>query len=122
MDHPGQAVGDPIQPERRVAPRVRVRLSAAYEDVERQVFLPARDLSEAGVFLVASDLPPVGCPAQVTLELPSEPEILRLRGSVVRRRDTDPCGFALRFDPDATPMTSRKILQRFMARPEWPAG
>jgi hypothetical protein len=90
----------------------------AYEDVERQVFLPTHDLSESGVFLVAPDLPPVGSPAQVTVELPSESEILRLRGSVVRRRETDPCGFAVRFDPEATPVASRQILRRFATRPQ----
>lgn len=121
VDHPGQAVDGPGQPERRVALRVRARLAAAYEDVERQVFLATRDLSEAGVYLLASDLPPLGCAAQVTLELPSEPALLRLRGSVVRRHETEPRGFALRFDPDATPGASRQILRQFVERPGSPA-
>jgi hypothetical protein len=87
--------GDTPKTPRR-APRVAIRLEAAYEDPERQVFLPTRDLSENGVFLLAPDPPPVGAAASVLVELPGEAELLRLKGVVTR---VEPgVGFALRFE------------------------
>jgi hypothetical protein len=82
----------------RRAPRVAIRLEAAYEDPERQVFLPTRDLSESGVFLLAPDPPPVGAAASVLVELPGEPVLLRLKGVVTRSEPGT--GFALRFEGD----------------------
>ena len=48
------------------------------------------DLSEGGVFLLTPEPPPVGLSGQITLELPTGPAILRLRGTVVRRRADAP--------------------------------
>jgi hypothetical protein len=91
-----------------------VRLEAAYEDALRQVFLVTSDLSEGGAFLLTPEPPPVGLSGQITLELPTGPAILRLRGTVVRRRADAPAGFALAFDPGATPDSTRRSLQRFI--------
>ena len=114
VDQTGQAVERAARPNRRAAPRARVRLEAAYEDALRQVFLVTADLSEGGAFLLTPEPPPVGLAGQITLELPTSPAILRLRGTVVRRRDDAPAGFALAFDPRATPESTRRSLQRFI--------
>jgi hypothetical protein len=113
-DHTGQALERGTRANRRAAPRARVRLEAAYEDALRQVFLVTADLSEGGVFLLMPEPPPVGLPGQITLELPTSPVILRLRGTVVRRRADAPAGFALAFDPGATPEATRRTLKRFI--------
>ena len=114
VDHTRQAVEPGARPNRRTAPRARVRLEAAYEDASRQVFLVTSDLSEGGAFLLTPEPPPVGLSGQITLELPTGPAILRLRGTVVRRRDDEPAGFALAFDSRATPESTRRSLQRFI--------
>jgi len=114
VDHTGQTVERAPRMNRRAAPRARVRLEAAYEDALRQVFLVTCDLSEGGVFLLTPEPPPVGLSGQITLELPTGPAILRLRGTVVRRRADAPAGFALAFDPRATPESTRRSLQRFI--------
>ena len=114
VDHPRQTLEPGPRANRRTAPRARVRLEAAYEDSLRQVFLVTSDLSEGGVFLLTPEPPPVGLSAQITLELPTGPAILRLRGTVVRRRPDAPAGFALAFDPGATPESTRRSLQRFI--------
>lgn len=95
------------------APRRAVRLEAAYEDPERQVFLATRDLSETGVFLLADDPPPPGRPARVMLEVPGHPALLRLDGRVARQEEGT--GFALRFDPEQIPEEARQVLRRFSA-------
>lgn len=102
--------------ERRRARRVSARLEAGYEDAERQIFLPCRDLSECGAFLLAPDPPPAGRPAQVLLELPGSPELLRLRGIVVRTQRESPCGFAIEFDPGSLTETARTALRLFLGR------
>jgi len=114
VDHPRQTLEPGARPNRRNAPRARVRLEAAYEDALRQVFLVTSDLSEGGAFLLTPEPPPVGLSGQITLELPTGPAILRLRGTVVRRRADAPAGFALAFDPGATPESTRRSLQRFI--------
>jgi hypothetical protein len=91
-----------------------VRIEAAYEDVERQVFLVTSDLSAGGAYLLTPEPPAVGRQGQITLELPNGPAILRLRGTVVRRRLDAPAGFAIAFDPRATPESTRRSLQRFV--------
>ena len=100
--------------ERRLAARASIRLEAAYEDVDRQVFLTTSDISESGVYLFSPDLPPIGLDAQITLELPEDPAILRLRGTVVRRRNAKPTGFALQFDPKSVPESLRGRVRRFV--------
>jgi hypothetical protein len=114
VDHTGQAVERGERGNRRAGPRARVRLDAAYEDAQNQVFLVTSDLSEGGAFLLTPEPPPVGRSGQITLELPTGPAILRLRGTVVRRRFESPAGFALAFDPRATPESTRRSLQRFI--------
>jgi hypothetical protein len=121
VDHTRQAVERGARPNRRAAPRARVRLEAAYEDALRQVFLVTADVSEGGVFLLMPEPPPVGQAGQITLELPTSPAILRLRGTVVRRRSDAPAGFALAFDPGATPESTRRSLQRFIESAVEPA-
>jgi hypothetical protein len=93
-----------------------VRLQAAYEDAERQVFLTTRDLSERGAYLVVADPPPPGRTAQVVLELPDEGSMLRIRGVVVRRSEEMPSGFALRFEREAMPQGTRQALQSLVKR------
>jgi len=93
------------------APRRPVRLEAAYEDPERQVFLPTRDLSETGVFLLERDPPPPGRWARVLLEVPGHPALLRLDGRVARREQGT--GFAVAFDPERTPEEARRALRSF---------
>jgi hypothetical protein len=116
VDHPRQAVEPTaVRPDRRSSRRARVRLEAAYEDALRQVFLVTSDLSEGGAFLLTPEPPPVGLSGQITLELPTGPAILRLRGTVVRQRSDHPSGFALAFDPGANPESTRRSLQRFVA-------
>jgi len=114
VDHSGQTVESAPRMNRRAAPRARVRLDAAYEDALRQVFLVTSDLSEGGVFMLTPEPPPVGLSGQITLELPTGPAILRLRGTVVRRRADAPAGFALAFDLRATTESTRRSLQRFV--------
>ena len=114
MDQPRQAVEPPQRRERRGASRARVRLQAAYEDPERQVFLLMGDLSESGVWLLAPDPPAPGNAARLTLELPGEAALLRIRGTVVRSRAEQPPGFALSFDAEGTRPEARAALRRFV--------
>ncbi len=114
VDTTRQAVAGPER-NRRLAPRANIGLNTAYEDRERQIFLVARNISEFGVFLVSPDLPPVGAAAQVTLELPSDPVLLRLRGTVVRHHVDYPAGFALEFDPNVVLEPLRARVRRFVA-------
>jgi len=100
--------------DRRHAPRANTGLDTAYEDRERQVFLVAQNISELGVFLVSPDLPALGVSAQVTLELPSDPVLLRLRGTVVRHQTEYPTGFALEFDPDTVLEPLRARVRSFV--------
>jgi hypothetical protein len=104
---------------RRAAPRVTARLEAAYEDAERQVFLPTRDLSLSGVFLLSPVRPPVGTPASLLLELPEESAFLRLHGAVVRSQapaDGLPGGFALRFEDASLSEQVRRSLAAFLEK------
>jgi hypothetical protein len=94
---------------------VLAALEAGYEDAERQVFLRTRDISESGVFLWAPDPPQVGASAQLLLQLPGEPVLLRLHGSVIRREDREPRGFALRFAEDLGP-SALGPLREWLAR------
>ena len=117
MDRSGKAVGSSGRPpgsERRSSPRARSRVGVSYEDVDRQVFLQAADLSEDGVFLVSPALPPIGAGAMVLLELPGNPAILRLRGRVARQQTHPVAGFAVRFDPRANAGASRQALRDFV--------
>jgi hypothetical protein len=114
VDHPRQAVELPQRRERRGARRARAWLEAAYEDPERQVFLVTGDLSESGAWLLAPDPPASGNAARLTFELPGEPALLRIHGTVVRRRVEQPAGFALRFDPEGIRPEARAALRRFV--------
>lgn len=103
--------------EKRVRPRAAIRLEAAYEDAQRQVFLPTRDISEEGVYLYAPDPPEVGAAARLVLDLPGESEILRLTGWV-SRRDTGPePGFVVKFNHEdhvESASSTRRVLRRFI--------
>ena len=100
--------------ERRSAPRTRARIGASYEDAERHVFLYTADLAEGGVFLVSPIHPPIGSNAMVLLELPGNPAILRLRGSV-RRHQTGPvAGFAVHFESRGNAESGRRALRSFV--------
>ena len=117
MDRSGKAVesaGARPGPERRSSPRARSRIEASYEDVDRHVFLHTADLSEGGVFLVSTAAPPTGMSATVLLELPGNPVILRLRGSVARQQTHPVAGFAVRFDSRANAESSRQALRDFV--------
>jgi hypothetical protein len=117
VDRSGETVENAgTQPglERRSSPRARSRVEASYEDVDRQVFLYTVDLSEDGVFLISPTSPPIGASAMVLLELPGNPVILRLRGSVARQQTQPVAGFAVRFDPRGTADTSRRSLRDFV--------
>ena len=112
---PGQVVTRPARaPERRDAPRARARIEAAYEDAERQLFLTSRDVSESGIFLVASDPPDAGGPARLTLQLPGRAEILRVRGVVARSQRAEPAGFAVRFEASSFSDVTRDSLRRWL--------
>jgi hypothetical protein len=100
--------------ERRSSPRARSRIGASYEDAERHEFLRTVDLAEEGVFLVSPSHPPLGARAMVLLELPGNPAILRLRGSVVRHQTHPVSGFAVRFDPHANAESGRQALRSFV--------
>ena len=114
VDSSWQAIGEGGR-ERRLAPRAAVHLNAAYEDADRQLFLVVRDISEFGAFLAFSELPAVGSSAQITLELPDDPMLLRLRGTVVRHSGSSLAGFALRFDADAVPEAARERVRGYVA-------
>jgi hypothetical protein len=88
----------PTSRERRAVRRVLAALEAGYQDHDRQVFLRTRDLSEGGIFLWSPEPPEVGAHAQLLLELPGQPALLRLRGTVARQDDGPPSGFAVQFD------------------------
>lgn len=96
---------------RRGSPRVPLRLEAAYEDPAHQVFLTTRDLSESGVYLLAAEPPLEGVAAQVLLELPGHPAILRLHGVVARREEG--LGFAVVFDREGMPRQASSTLREF---------
>jgi len=114
VDSTRKAVGGGRSADRRIHPRAPVRLEAGYEDQERQVFLSTRDVSEGGVFLLASEPPERGQEARITLELPDRQELLRIGGVVVR---TDgEAGFALRFDRRAMSELARNQLRDFVDR------
>ena len=98
------------------AQRVRARLEAAYEDTERQVFLPTLDLSESGVFLLSVETPAVGSIAQVVLDLPGHEAFLRLRGAVIRVQHEPVAGFALHFETDAPSAEALEALREFVRR------
>lgn len=93
------------------APRVPLRLEAAYEDPARQVFLTTRDLSESGIYLLADEPPPEGVAARVLLELPGQPAILRLHGKVARREPGR--GFAVAFDGQGMAQQAVSSLRAF---------
>lgn len=112
VDRSGQALSDAV--ERRRSPRVRASLEVAYEDADRQVFLRTRDLSESGVYLLSPNPPPPGVRAHVTFDLPGSSAFLRLRGTVARREDRSPSGFAVAFDPSAVPKGTRRALRDFV--------
>ncbi len=100
--------------QRRVQPRASIRVEAAYEDAERQVFLETRDISEDGIYLFAPDPPDVGQPARLVLDLPGNPEILRLTGRVLRRDTGTRPGFVVLFhhgDRDESAGKTRKRLR-----------
>lgn len=98
------------------APRVRARIEAAYEDPERQIFLPTLDLSESGVFLVAPETPAVGSRAQVVLEIPGHEAFVRLRGTVIRVQSKPVAGFAVRFDASEEDAKALEVVRDFVAR------
>lgn len=100
--------------ERRRAPRVGARAEAGFEDAERQIFLPVVDVSEHGVFLLADDPPRPGSPVRVLLELPGQPELLRLPGVVARIQDAPRRGFAVEFDRRSIPERSCEVIRRFV--------
>jgi hypothetical protein len=50
----------------------------------------------------------------VLLELPGNPVILRLRGSVARHQAYPVAGFAVRFDPHANAENGRHALRSFV--------
>jgi hypothetical protein len=52
--------------------------------------------------------------ATVLLELPGNPVILRLRGSVARQQTHPVAGFAVHFDPRANAESSRHALRDFV--------
>ena len=103
--------------KRRVCHRATIRLEAAYEDAQRQVFLPTRDISEEGIYLYAADPPEVGAPAKLVLDLPGQSEILRLNGRVARR-DTGPeSGFVVKLDHEdheESASSGRRVLRSFV--------
>jgi hypothetical protein len=101
----------PGPPPRPRAPRVPLRLEAAYEDPARQVFLPTRDLSESGIYLLSEEPPEEGVAARVLLELPGHAAILRLHGVVARREPGR--GFAVAFDPQEMPAQAASTLRVF---------
>lgn len=111
MDRPGEALRAPRR-ERRVHPRVRLRLHAAYEDASGTVFLPVLDLSEGGILFGGPLAPAPGSPARVVLELPGEPALHRLTGRVVRLRRGGRGGFAMAFDPCPTTVAIRRTVER----------
>jgi len=117
VDRTGKAVGRAgALPglERRSAPRARSRIGASYEDAERHVFLYTADLAEGGVFLVSPTHPPVGANAMVLLELPGDPAILRMRGSVTRHQAHPVAGFAVHFDSQGNAESGRHALRSFV--------
>jgi hypothetical protein len=119
VDHPRKAVaGGPVPPhsERRASPRASSRIEVSYEDVEGQVFLPSRDLSEGGIFLLSPTAPAVGVSATLLFELPGNPTILRVRGRVARRQTRPISGFAVRFDSHASPTEGLQHVRDFVER------
>lgn len=115
VDRSGQALSDgsPARDrraqERRATRRVLAALETGYQDRDRQVFLRTRDVSESGVFLFGPELPEVGAQAQLVLQLPGQPALLRLRGTVIRVDAGPPAGFAVRFDESLAESTIAAI-------------
>lgn len=112
MDRTGQALRNSDQRRFR---RVRARLAVSYEDTRRQVFLPTRDLSERGAFLLSAELPRPGSEAKLLLQLPGHEAFLRLRGRVVRVEHGVDGGFAVAWDRAELSDADRSALARFVA-------
>ena len=106
-------------------PRATIRLEAAYEDAQGQVFLRTRDVSEEGIYLYAPDPPEVGAPARLVLDLPGQSEILRLNGRVARRDAGPESGFLVKFDHgdhEESASSSRRVLRRFVTVTNFSVG
>ena len=74
-------------------------LEVAYEEVGRQRFFPALNLSASGIFLASEQPPEVGQEVRVVLSLPPDGVFLRMQGLVVRHAGgTEPSGFAVAFE------------------------
>jgi hypothetical protein len=117
VDRTGQTLKESLNArEQRRFPRVRARLAVSYEDTERQVFLPTRDLSERGAFLLSAELPHLGDEAKLLLQLPGHEAFLRLRGRVVRVERGVDGGFAVAWDRAELSDADRSALARFVAR------
>ncbi len=79
--------------------RAPVDLEVAYEEVGRQRFFPALNLSVSGIFLASEEPPEIGQEVRVVLSLPPNGVFLRMRGLVVRHAGgTEPSGFAVAFE------------------------
>ena len=100
--------------ERRRGRRAHVRLEAAYEDANAQVFIRTYDISEYGAFLLTAHPPEPGVSASLVVELPGHPAILRLRGIVRRRRLGAEPGFGFEFDRRPLSAQVRASLRRFV--------
>jgi len=117
VDRSGEALIAQHVDERRRWPRLAARLGVAYEDEWRQVFLPSRDLSEGGIFLLTGDVPPPGAAASAVIDLPGEAPLVRVRGTVARRSgDHEASGFALRFERDSLAEPCRRALREVLTR------
>lgn len=113
VDPTRQALGGRAR-EHRGARRARVRVDAAYEDDDRQVFVVASDLSETGAWLQAPDPPEVGRSARLAFQLPGVRALVRLRATVVRRRQEEPSGFAVRFSSAGPPAGMRAAIRGYV--------
>ena len=115
MDRSGKTVERTLPAsERRSSPRARSRIGVSYEDAERHVFLYTVDLAEGGAFLLSPSPPPVGESAMLVFELPGNPVILRLRGSVVRQQTDPVSGFAVCFDLHGSAESGWQALRSFV--------
>lgn len=103
--------GDPIPPERRIAPRVRIPLLVQYrygpfDDLRTNY---AIDVSSSGLFITLEEAPPPG--TQVFVQLTTrEGHLLRGEGRVVRTEEEGAAVELAGFDDQA-----RAILEAVVA-------
>ena len=114
--------------ENRYSPRVskgymiRYRSGSSLSDKADWAVSPLRNISETGVSFLSEQLFPAGSELEMQLLLPSTPEPIIVKGTVVAIRQTSPklMQLGIQFtDPDAEAQAAiRQAISKFLRRPD----